>query len=158
MLIFPSLFVAYTIYVYLCVRFPDIADRLKIVSVHPVVKEYSLTTNNIQQDDKQLKVFDITWSKQQTPSNSTTTFISGSGFFPKCIEYPEIQKIKAGPQSFLISLQDNRNGCVYCQVAKTVVQDLVERSELQEERMRYMKQKMDAMLQLNNRRKVLMSL
>ncbi|XP_045209906.2 calcium-binding and coiled-coil domain-containing protein 2-like [Mercenaria mercenaria] len=123
----------------------DWLQKFKFIGTHPVVQEYNQSSNLPHNDTKQLKVFDIKWARRQTPSASC------SDKLPIAIEYPVFQMLKTGPEAFLLSLQGTGNDCSSCQVAKTLVQDLVERDFLQEERMRYMKLKMNAMLELKSK-------
>ncbi|XP_052253524.1 uncharacterized protein LOC127859930 [Dreissena polymorpha] len=66
-----------------------------------------------------MPVYNIRWS---TPSET-----SCSRFTPS-IEYPELPSLMAGPSSFLDSKFDLK--CINCQIARTLVRDLVEKDAL----------------------------
>jgi hypothetical protein len=131
--------------------FPDLSQKFRIPNVLPVVQEYNQTSHVPYNRVKELKIFDIRWGQQQTPSTS------GSNEFPIALKYPVYEKLKAGPQAFLLSLQETGNDCSSCLVAKTLVQDLVDKEFQHEEKLRNMKVMMDAVTMLNIQSKVLNS-
>ncbi|XP_060551824.1 tax1-binding protein 1 homolog B-like isoform X2 [Ruditapes philippinarum] len=121
----------------------DLSQKFRIPNVLPVVQEYNQTSHVPYNRVKELKIFDIRWGQQQTPSTS------GSNEFPIALKYPVYEKLKAGPQAFLLSLQETGNDCSSCLVAKTLVQDLVDKEFQHEEKLRNMKVMMDAVTMLN---------
>ena len=128
--------------------FTDLTQKFKILTLHPIVQKYNQSSLVPYNHTKQLKVFDIRWGKQQTSSTS------GPSGNPVAIEYPVYGKLKAGPEAFLLSLQETGNDCSSCLVAKTLVQDLVEKDDLQEEKLRHMRDIINDMMMTKTRSEV----
>ena len=43
------------------------------------------------------------------------------------IQYPDILSITAGPESFMVGIQNNNGTCTNCVIAKTVIKDMLEK-------------------------------